>query len=471
MSRTPALYPTLRWIRTKRFRKKLGLYKQVLGFLDVTMSIYLAVFGVIFLIAIRDQLQGYEAFFSIFEQLSFEWVFTIFIAVLLRSLFTSFRDPGFYITTTEFQLSLLPYSREKIWRYNVITRLTKGMAQLILIHLFLYFLTPIHSETIILLFIGLLSGQVLGLIIQWRLFQISGIRKMWAVLGGMIFLIGVRMLVLFSSVAVIPVMWLSVTASILLAIFLMTNQPLKHADWSKVIGYSDAVIWNMLIIQQMTKVSIKPPKKYHLITKVFQGERAKKPFSYQLSDITPRLWRTLFKNQLDVVIRTLGVVFLVIVVFGFQGKWQLGVAVAVTVFVLNQIASSLFMYQFQQPMTRVFPWPMPDWFKSYHKWFLWVIILLMLLIGRMEFMYGLSVPAVLLNLLFCYLWFSLDLEMCVAPKVRKLRGIWRGNDWFFAVRIIGMIVVFLTIYYPWLSLVFSFVMIAVRAGRWSVIPK
>ncbi|SET05966.1 hypothetical protein SAMN05421676_102466 [Salinibacillus kushneri] len=470
MSNVPSLYPTLKWLKRNRFKKKLALYKQVINmFMDLTLAIYLSVFGLISLIAIRDWFHSFE-FFTIFEQLSYEWVFTFFIAIIIRSLIISFRNPGFYVTTTEFQLSLLPYSREKIWLYNVIETMIKTVVQLFLIHLILYIFTPVTFATTGLLFIALLCGQLLGRVIQWRLFQINGINKIWIPLFSIVLLIGLRTMVLFTSIPVIPVMWVGFILGFLLTIFLSMNHPLKNVDWPKVISFSDVVIWNMMVVQQMTKTSIKPSRKYQFLTKVLQGEKASRPFEYQISKITVRLWRSLFKDQLEVVIRTIGVILLLVVVFGFQGEWQLGIAIALGIFVLNQISGSMFMYQFQQPITRFIPWRVTEWFKSYYKWFVFVLIFFIIIFSGMHFLKGLSLLAILGNVVLYFLWVSFDLEMCVAPKVRRLMGIWNGNEWFFAGRMMGMVIIFFSIQNPWISVVFAVLILYTRFSRMTIIP-
>ncbi|MRG87232.1 hypothetical protein [Salinibacillus xinjiangensis] len=467
MSKLPSLAPTLRWLRKNRFKKKLNLIKMsIRTVIDLTIAIYLLGFGFIWLVILRDQLLYFQPYFDLLEgQQSTVWVFTIFIALLIRGLILSFRDPGIYITSTEFQLSLLPFSRMKIWAYSLFERLVLMTVKTFLFLLILWVMTPLNFDFITLLFITIWIGNVTGISIQWRAFQIETLKHVLTIVLSGIVLIAIRYLVLLNELSGSLILWISWFAGILLAISLFTVHSLIYTDWTKVVSFSDVKVWNMMIVQKLTKITIKPPQKFHLFTKIFQGKRARRPFPYDLSVISVRLWRHFFKEQLGIILQSVGVMLLLILILGSQGTWQLGVSIALSIMIITQVMGSMFMYQFEQPIMSAIPWQVGAWFRSYQKWYVALVVVLTLAYTGMLYFHNLETWMIISNACFYAFWIFFDLELSVFPKVRLLTDQVRGNDLFFLVRIVGALAVYLSIYFGWISLIAIGIMIFVRIKK------
>ncbi|WP_102029350.1 hypothetical protein [Salirhabdus sp. Marseille-P4669] len=449
----PSLVQTLSWLRRNRFRKKWKLYKLIYSVvMDFTYGIYLFAFLVISLIAFKNYLSEMQPVFAMFQSVSYSWFITILIAFVIRSLFNSTRSSGVYITSAEYQLTLLPYKKEQVWLYCLVEKFIKITIYTILLFLALVILLPVHSEVIFLLCFTLWISNLTGTVIEWRLFQLGGLKKFFCVVGLSLLLIGFRLVIMYYPLPVKEVLFSSYAVLLVILIVLLAFSPLKNVDWAKVVSFGDVKVWNMMAVQRITKVQVKPPTKFQLLNQMFRGKRAKRPLPYKLSSVSVRLWLPFFKDHLETIFKTIGTFLLLMVVFGFQGKIPLQISFSLGIVVVNAVISSLFVYQFQSPLMQVLPWRFADWYQSFKKWYLSFIVLYSLVAAAMLYFYHYSLLSILLNIVFYIVWLRVDLDLAVIAKVKSLKKEWETGK-SVMIRFIGFVSVFFSISYQWISIV------------------
>lgn len=412
------LFHTYLWLKQKRWKKKVHIYRQVFQLLfDWTLSIYLFLFLILGFMILRDWIHGTALFTNVFASFSIEWVIVFFLGWTALQAVQSYQDPGVYISSSEYQLGLLPYSLKKVWILGVLEQLLVAAAAALVLFSGLLWLTPLNFFITLYLSISFFIGKTTGILIKWRLFQLSGVKK-----AGIILLIYFALLILrklaydftFPSEWILWGSW--VTVSVIG--FLLMFHPFHNADWGKVVSYSDVKVWRMWAVQQMTKTTIKPARRYQFLQKIFQGSRARKPFPYRMTSISTRIWRSYLKEQLDPILKTVGGVYVAGIALSLQGDWGTGLGLAIGIFVLNQMASSIFISHFSQAYMHTIPWEMEGWFQSFRKWYAAAVLLILPLKGWAFFQQGywLMVSFMVLT----SIWMYVDVSLSISARFNHL---------------------------------------------------
>jgi hypothetical protein len=454
MNSFPPLIQTLRWLRGKRLRKKVKLYKEIFEWvMDITIAIYLIAFLFICLLAFKNWITEFNPATYVTMFLKEEWLFTIFTALLIRAFVSSTRNPGVYITSAEYQLSLLPFSRKHIWLFCLTERFIKITIKCLLVFLLLLSVIPGQLAFLIQLILSVWLANITGVVIQWKLFQIKGLKKFLLILCGVILLISVRQIIVWGYIPASSTLYVTFFCLFLLSLFLLIRAPLQGVDWTTVVSFGDVKVWNMFLVQQFTKVAIKPPRKFQLFQKLLQGPRARRPFPYHLAVISRRLWRPFLRDNLNVILQTIGAILVLIVGLGFQGEILLGLALAIGVFVLNQIVGALFTFQFNQPIMYALPWDFNAWFESFKKWYLPIFIIFWISSIAMMYIHNLSVLIIIASVLFYSFWLKVDLELSIEMKLNYLiKQEWRNGSKF-VIRIIGFLLTTASVFNWWISII------------------
>ncbi|MBB6454177.1 hypothetical protein HNQ94_002628 [Salirhabdus euzebyi] len=461
MNDYPSLFHTYRWIRKNRFQKKLQIYRQALAtVLDITISIYLFFFLIISLIALQNWLREFEPIFSMFENVSNDVLFLLFGALIIRAFIFSYRNPGVYVTSTEYQLSLMPYIKERIWLYCLKERVLKLTFIFFVLHVVIFLLTPLSYLFISKIIFIIWIAHMAGIAIQWRLFQDSGFKKIAKIFLVVLLFACIRYIFLSKFIPSAILLWLFISIVTVGAIILLFYKPLRHVDWVKVVSYSDIKVWSMYLVESLTKVPIKPPKKYQLFNKLFHGKKAKKPLPYDLSVISIRLWRVFLKEHGDLLLKLISTIFLLIIGLGLQGKWLLSVSIPLAIFIMNQMVASLFAYQFQQPILHALPWRFRPWFQSFKKWYVVLVFFVSLAIAGMLLFHHISVWAIGFHLLFYILWMYIDLFISILVRSNNMIGFYRSYRSLYLLRLSMMVAIFFSLISIWISMISTILLVA-----------
>ncbi|HEY4601002.1 MAG TPA: hypothetical protein VIG73_06945 [Cerasibacillus sp.] len=452
--------PSTLWAYTflsrQRFKKKMNIYQLTLRtVIDKTIAFYLSVFfGYLFMtmFVFGNVLSEYEEQF-LWMQSQGERYFYLLIAVIpFRYIFLSFRHPGVMFSSSEYQLSLLPYSRQHIWFLSFLNKVIKKLLVMVFFGFGLFLLTPING-TLILNYFGMFFLIDLGMTIpQWFMFQRNIFIKMlfwflFVTINSIAFFV---QLDLFTMVTIIGVL-------IFINIWFYPRL-FVGVDWGKVMTVCDYHLWNMAFVSRVSQVRIKPQRKYSLMKKL---SYRKKPFRYTFRSIHHRIWQIAFIRNIEYIIQLVGVLVLMLAVLNYipkTGFMFIGIAVALYVYAAG--STSFFINQFQADLVEVLPWDLMAYKQSFLKWYVigsLPILMPMITYFTLHFTWWVPVQFILILLTGLYIYHvEINYSIAVLSKAEIVFVKARWVSFVFLCIVIGsslypMLACFFPLIFPFLT--------------------
>lgn len=364
MIRQPSLWKAYSLLKKSRFHKKMKMNKKAMDVMvDKTTVIYsllmgayifssLFIFGDIF-----EELNGY---FQLMEENAGAGFWILLTALPIRYIMKSFREPGLIFSSSEYQLSLLPYSRGKVWLLSLIEKWIGKFVLYMIIGGLVILATPI-SASLIVSYLGLIFVyDVIMSIPQWKLFQ----EKFFIKAG---YLLLVLLINLIGVLTASPIAGLLLICGIIILNIVLLRFLFQGINWSKVTEISDYLIWNMLLISQASRTKFKRQKKYS----IFQNSsRRKKPFHGE-KEIYHRLWQLYFGKNLELLFKFAGGLLLALVVLQFFSSLLFHIGLAVVIYAYASVAASFFMDRMHADVIQVLPWDLQQYKKYFFKWIIY----------------------------------------------------------------------------------------------------
>src|SRR5690625_3561632 len=163
------------FIRKNRFRKKLNMYKRAIGvMIDKTIAFYLLIlvgYTLAGFFMLGDFINAFNEQFLFIEEQAIANVWLIVTILPLRYIMQSFSKPGILLSTSEYQLTMLPHALHHVWFLSVLEKWFKNILIYLLIGILVVGFTPISLSTVIFYFFLFVVMDVLMTIPQWKLFQ------------------------------------------------------------------------------------------------------------------------------------------------------------------------------------------------------------------------------------------------------------------------------------------------------------
>ncbi|MFS0675045.1 hypothetical protein [Ornithinibacillus sp. 179-J 7C1 HS] len=359
----PSSWQAYRTIKRGRARKKRMVYKKllVLSF-DLTTTIYSLilggyVFATIFIF--NDFLATYQNQFLFIEQQLTDRFWLILAIFPLRYVFQSFRIPGIVITSSEYQLGMLPYSMKRIAFFATVEKLGKLLLKYLLISVLVIFITPINSEVIVIYFGLFWLIELLMTIPQWKLFHMKWLLKLSIMLS----------LVLFNLIGTLTnnsiVVGLIIMTIVLLSNIVLFRKMFDNVNWGRVTEVNDYLVWNMPLVSRATKVKFKRQRSYS----VFQNRASrKKPFAYTNRSIHKRIWLQHFRGNIEYVLQVVGGLFLAIIVLSFFNEMAGIIVIALSIHIYTMFTASIFVNRMYSGIVQVLPWDIVGFRKTIRNW-------------------------------------------------------------------------------------------------------
>ncbi|SFE29987.1 hypothetical protein SAMN05216238_11262 [Lentibacillus persicus] len=350
------------FIRKSRFRKKKIINKMAMEvMIDKTTAVYLALLGgYVFasLFIFGDVLDSFQEEFLFLEANAQKGFWVILTALPIRYIFKSFRDPGILFSSTEYQLTLLPYSRGRIWFYVFLEKLVKQFLILTLAASLVILLTPISAPIVVAYLSIFLLYEIVLTVPQWVLFQ----KGLWIKIGWLLAVLIINGIGILTSSPLIGL------AQLLLIIvinhFLLSNSIFNQVQWSKVTEVNDFQIWKMFLISAASKTKFKRQKKFSIFQK---SARTRKPFQSDKA-IHNRLWRVYLAQNAQLIFQVIGAFTLMLTVFIFMNDTIYNIGVAVVIYAYASVAGSFFNDRMRADILEVLPWNLESFKRSYFKW-------------------------------------------------------------------------------------------------------
>lgn len=187
MSRNSSIIRAFLFIRKNRFRKKSNVYKMALRLMvDPVIAIYLVLIGgyvIASLFIMGDVIQSYHHYFVLAEQQAILRYWIVVAIFPMRFIMQSFQQPGVIFSSSEYQLGILPFSREKVWLLCVIEKWVKQLFLSIVIGTLVIAVTPISASVVSAYIFMFMVMDIVMVIPQWKLFQAKFMTKLYWICG------------------------------------------------------------------------------------------------------------------------------------------------------------------------------------------------------------------------------------------------------------------------------------------------
>ncbi|SDQ90460.1 hypothetical protein [Virgibacillus salinus] len=348
-------------IRRGRFAKKKKVYKQVAAVVfDLTTAIYVA--ALVGYIGMSLFLTGniteeLAPFFTFVEENASKGYLLLLSVLPIRYIVRSFQHPGILFSTSEYQLGLLPFKREKIWAFIYVEKLLKLLLFFGSLAALLILVTPISSSLIISYLTLFAVYDLVMTVPQWKLFQ----QRFWMKAGWLL------LFILSNLIAVILESELIGLIQLVLIIFahiVILRRLFMEINWVRVTELSDYYIWNMLVVSQVSQTKFKKKKSYSILQ---NSTRRKRSFATKFS-IYHRLWQLYLAKNLGVIAQVIGAILLMLVAFQFFEEWIYYIGMAIAIHVYTVLCANLFHNRFQADIVELLPWDLSMYKRTYFKW-------------------------------------------------------------------------------------------------------
>ncbi|WP_186576307.1 hypothetical protein [Aquibacillus kalidii] len=460
MNGKPSTFTAYYLIKKNRVQKKRKLYKLALGVsFDLTVSIYLGLFLLFGAFILFDTIKQYQHYFLEIESFISSNIVLLPLLFVIRPLYLSFTKPGILFTSAELKLSMLPFSRQKLWIYCLLEKWLKIVMGTFSLGIIIGLVTPFTFNLIWPLIILTVLMQLLMSIPQWYLYQQPIIKKLLIIFVVMV-LTGVTRI---GSLAFEPpYLWIA----ILLVVLLLSNILIfkschTHVDWQKVIQTNDLAVWNIWFVNQMSKMQIKPEKRQGWLQQIVKRKKEKLPFDYQDKTIIyKRLWRRSFAEEKEQVIQTIGGILVLLIVLCFQAKWLFGLGICLAIFIFSKMVASFFTAGFSEKLLHSLPWDMEVRIKAFKYWVNWVAIFLGVVLTILLLSSGVNwlwIPMLILlyiTVTTFYINRQLRLRQSLLIKENGYQSFWEES---LSLLFFGLVLV--SIVYPIVSVAFIFLLL------------
>ncbi|HEX6594138.1 MAG TPA: hypothetical protein VF095_06080 [Bacillota bacterium] len=458
MIRRPPLWDTYLFIRKNRFRKKIKMYKMVFQmFVDRTIAIYLFLlsgYAIIGLFIAGDFIRDYEAELLFIDKHATTFFWSIAVLLPLWFFVQSFRHPGVLFSSSEDQLSLLPYPRQRIWWLVVYEKWLKQLMIYGMIGLFLMLFTPFSSVVVLQYMLLFIVMNVLMTIPQWKLFHTSVVMK---IIFGLF----------FAAIAFIGLLTFPKIAAIMLVmgIFMLNvrfSRTLFHdIQWGRVVELSDEHIWKMPLIDKASGITYRRKNKHRIFRNI---PFLKKPFTYTTKAIHRRLWMIYFSKQIDSVLKLIGSLAGLLIVLAFVKRdWLMWLGIVISVSIYSSVIARFFKDHFQSDLLNVLPWDLSSFKKTCLQW-VWIgsIPILIPLVTYMLLHISFWTPFQLLFIYYSFLFlYHTKIDHMIALLNHKYEFFQKRHT----LGLIFLLMIFLCSRYPFLSLGFVFVLWSMK--KWN----
>ncbi|WP_404451190.1 hypothetical protein LG329_12640 [Virgibacillus necropolis] len=362
MRMNPTLIRAFLFIKRNRIRKKSDFYMMAIRVMvDPVIAIYLVLMGgyvIASLFIMGDIIQANHDNFMLAEEQAILRYWVVVTILPIRYVTRSLRDPGITFSSSEDQLSILPFSKKKIWALCVVEKWIKLILFYLVAGTLVTVITPISGSVVVAYILLFAAMDIIMTVPQWRLFQSKLVTKLYWITS----IIVLNIIAFFSSYFIVSLALIG----IILIINMKSFGSIFHAvHWGKVMEVNDFKIWNMPIISKASETKFKRQRKYSAFR---NSTSQKKPFTYTTKAIHHRIWRVYLGKNLSLVLQTVGVLLIMLVAVVFISDIAFYIAITVTIYVYATIAAILFSDRFQSDILHVLPWDLKSYKQSYFKW-------------------------------------------------------------------------------------------------------
>lgn len=457
MMNKPSLRSAYLFIKKNRFRKKSAIYKQAIGVtVDPVIAIYLALIGgyaIVSFFILGDFISDYHDNFIFIEEQATSRFWLILTILPLRYITQSFSMPGVIFSSSEYQLGMLPFAKEKIWLVSVVEKWLKQLLLYTLVASVIVLITPITAPLIFSYLSLLMMMNIMMAVPQWKLFQMRLLPKLgW---------IGVILFINFIGIITAsPIVGITMVGLLFIINLRLCRTLFKHVHWGRVIEISDFQVWNMPLIGRASKVKFKRQKKYS----VFHNRASqKRSFNYTEKAIHHRLWKIYFGKSNELIFPIMGVLFTMLVILPFVNELAPYLGIAVAIHVYTSVATSFYTDRFQADIVNVLPWDLPRYKQSFLRWTIYGGLIFLIPVCVFLGIHA-TIWSIFQLLFFCSTFlfvYHVRINKSITLLAKKPTS-FTGYEW---LGYLMLIIVFFNGMYPALSLCFILVLLLLKRSK------
>lgn len=220
-------------------------------------------------------------------------------------------------------------------------------------------ITPINPVVVYSYFLIFWLVELFMTIPQWKLFQAH-------------FFVKIIYFVLLASISIVgaltdtnKIISIVVLIGILVANIYLLKRLFLNIHWGKVTEVNDYLVWNMPMVSRAIKVKFKRQRRYN----IFQNRASRrKPFQYDIHSIHKRLWLQLFRENVEHILKIIGGLFSVIIIFAFINNFVALIGFAISIHVYTSFLTSLYRERFVSGILQVLPWDVVSYRHTIKRW-------------------------------------------------------------------------------------------------------
>jgi len=362
----------------KRRRKKIAA-KYRLAFsvvFDKVTLFYLIPLLIIGILFLKNSI-NYSSEWIIYLNLNNFLVATVLGAYLMVCYsLKAFIDPRYRLTSSEYNLTVLPYNMKYVINIIIVREQLKRLAVFLCILIVLYILDILNLNSILLLLTSFLISDFTSGLLQWFIFQKTALVKATLLTG--ILLITLLFFTLLINIENTSFLfWIFHSIYIVIIIMLLKIDIFKQVNWRLVVLISDDKIWNPFLFKLITGVGFNSVSTRTRMSLPTNTQKKSKPLPYQLQKILLKYWKQSLINNKSISFHLLSNGLAITVFLTFKVTFSLTLGFTLASLVVTYLISNFLIEKLNQLSFQIIPWNLNDYVESLYKLTRWFIFILL----------------------------------------------------------------------------------------------
>jgi len=361
----------------KRRRKKVAAkYRLAFSIIfDKVTLFYLIPLLIIGILFLKNSI-NYNSEWIIYLNLNNFLVSTVLGAYLIVCYsFKAFIDPRYRLTSSEYNLTVLPYRINHIMHIIIFREQLKRLSIFICILTIVYILGVFNLNSLVLLLISFLISDLTSGLLQWLIFQKTALVKATLLTG--VLLITILFLTLLMNMEYSSFLfWIFHSISILVIIIILKIDILKQVNWRLVVLISDDKTWNPFLVKLITGVGFNSISTRTRMSLPTNNQKKSKPLPYQLEKILLKYWKQSLVNNKGISFHLLSNGLAITAFLTFKATFSLTLGFTLASLIVTYLISNFLTEKLNQLNFKIIPWSLNDYVESIYKLTRWFIFIL-----------------------------------------------------------------------------------------------